>query len=210
MVNTSFHLKDGLSIAQHCQENIHINLLTSAYQRNQAIITYFLHFVLLFLVLHTWLHRSSTVIPNNTVQIGTIFVQFIVCSFTWESSKYLPLDGHPECHPAYYKRSKRIQSTETTSFRAYISQHIVATQWAKLSQMDAQLEISEAGLLKINFNSVSNACGIFALLPLLSIYYSLFMEICITLYKQLKKIKKYHTCRSIEIILMLYFSLSLI
>lgn len=64
----------------------------------------------------------------------------------------MPLDRHPECHPAYYKRNQRTQSIETTSFRAYISQHTVATQWAKLSQLDAQIEISKAGLLQLIFN----------------------------------------------------------
>lgn len=93
----------------------------------------------------------------------------------------MPLDKHPECHPAYYKRNQRTQCTETSSFRAYISQHTVANQRAKLSWLDAQFEISEAGLRKLIFNSVSNACGMFALLPLLSIYYNLFMEIYIIL-----------------------------
>lgn len=98
----------------------------------------------------------------------------------------MPIDTHHECYCAYYERNQRIQSTETTFFRACIIP--VPTQWAKLLQLGSQLEISEAGLLKLIVNSASNDCEIFTLSTSLSIYYSLFMEIYITLYRQLKEI----------------------
>lgn len=117
----------------------------------------------------------------------------------------MPSDGHPECHPAYCNRNQGTQSTETSSFWAHLSQHTVPTQWAELSQLNARLDISKAGLPKLIFISILNACGMFALLPLLSIYHSLFIEIYIITYKQLKEIKKWHSCRCIETILMIFF-----
>lgn len=66
------------------------------------------------------------------------------------------IDRCPECSSTYYERNQSIQPTETTFFRAHIIP--VATQWAKLLQLGPQLEISEAGLLKLIVNSASNVC----------------------------------------------------
>lgn len=51
-------------------------------------------------------------------------------------------------------------------------------------------EIFETGLLKLIVNFASNACEICTLSTSLSIYYSLFMEIYIIPYQQLKEIRK--------------------
>lgn len=93
-----------------------------------------------------------------------------------------------DSHPAYYERNDRIQSTETTFFRACA--YSVLTQWGKHLQLGPQLEIFEAGLLKLIVNSASNACKIHTLSTSLFIDYNLHMKIYITPSQQLKEIRK--------------------